>query len=97
MEVNNRSRRKEGKRARKTFLKGLFGILSCIVFGTIIYSIFSEFNDTDHLAQAKIEINVGSEQVEAYANIQVQLDGEVIFRNVFIKLLICCMYCYSYN
>ena len=76
MEVDRQSRREKGKRVRENFLTLCLYLLGIFIIGTIIYSIFSEFNDTDHLAQAKVEINLGSEVVEAYANIQVELDGE---------------------
>jgi hypothetical protein len=52
-----------------------YGICALFLCTVIMYSIFSEFND--HLAQAKVSINLGSEVVEAYSNIQRELTGEV--------------------
>jgi len=78
MEVERKSRRKEGKRYRKTFLKLCLGVLAAVVVGSIIYAMFAEFSDSDHLAQAKVEIDLGAEKVEAYANIQVELHDQCV-------------------
>ncbi len=52
--TTNSERRKDGKRIRKTFLKICLGTLGVFVLASIIYSVFAEFTDADHLATAKV-------------------------------------------
>ena len=61
-----KNRRKEGKRYRKTFLKLCLDVLAAVVVGSIIYAMIAEFSDSDYLAQAKGEIDLGAGKVDAY-------------------------------
>ena len=66
---------KNGRSKRKTILKIVFGAIGCLVLGSILYAVFSDTSRM--LSQAKVEIDLGAERVEAYANIQVEANGKV--------------------